>query len=91
MNTAGYQLATEKPVLSIGGFNGTDPSPTLDQFQQYVKDGKIHYFIGGESFGPGGQGADGTSQSISDWVKSNYTAETISGVTLYDLTQPQKN
>ncbi|MGV7942692.1 glycosyl transferase, partial [Mycobacterium kansasii] len=38
---AGYQLATEKPVMPIGGFNGTDPSPTLAQFQQYVRDGRI--------------------------------------------------
>jgi hypothetical protein len=44
---AGYQLAAEEPVMAIGGFNGTDPAPTLAQFQQYVKDGKIHYFIGG--------------------------------------------
>ena len=33
-NTAsGYQLATEQPVMAIGGFNGSDPSPTLAQFQ----------------------------------------------------------
>ena len=46
-NAAGYQLATELPVMAVGGFNGTDPAPTLEQFQQYVADGKIHYFIGG--------------------------------------------
>ena len=46
-NAAGYQLATGEPVMAIGGFNGSDPSPTLAQFQQYVADGKIHYFIGG--------------------------------------------
>ena len=28
------QLATGEPVMAIGGFNGTDPSPTLAQFQQ---------------------------------------------------------
>ena len=45
-NTAsGYQLATELPVMAIGGFNGSDPSPTLAQFKQYVADGEIHYFI----------------------------------------------
>ena len=46
-NAAGYQLATELPVMAVGGFNGTDPAPTLAQFQQYVADGKIHYFIAG--------------------------------------------
>jgi hypothetical protein len=45
-NASGYQLATGEPVMAIGGFNGTDPSPTLAQFQQYVAAGKIHYFIG---------------------------------------------
>ncbi len=44
-NASGYQLATEHSVMPIGGFNGTDPSPTLAQFQQYVEDGDIHYFI----------------------------------------------
>ena len=49
---AGYQLATNDAVMAIGGFNGTDPTPTLAQFQQYVADGDIHYFIGG-GFGGG--------------------------------------
>ena len=35
--------------MAIGGFNGSDPSPTLAQFKQYVADGEIHYFIGGGS------------------------------------------
>ncbi|HEU5270978.1 MAG TPA: hypothetical protein VFU36_13720, partial [Jatrophihabitans sp.] len=53
---AGYQLATGLPVMPIGGFNGSDPSPTLAQFQAYVAAGKIHYFIGGGGFGGGGFG-----------------------------------
>ena len=36
-NAAGYQLATELPVMAIGGFNGSDPSPTLAQFQALVQ------------------------------------------------------
>ncbi len=48
---AGYQLATDDPIMAIGGFNGTDPTPTLAQFKQYVREGKIHYFIGGGGFG----------------------------------------
>ena len=55
-NASGYQLASEQPVMAIGGFNGSDPSPTLAQFQQYVADGQIHWFIasGGMGGGPGG-------------------------------------
>lgn len=56
-NAASYQLATEKPVMAIGGFNGSDPSPTLAQFKQYVAQGKIHYFIGGGG-GMGGAGGE---------------------------------
>ncbi len=59
-NAAGYQLATRKPVMSIGGFNGSDPSPTLAQFQQYVAQRQIHYFISsGLGAGPGGFGPGG--------------------------------
>ena len=32
-NAAGLQLGTQLPVMAIGGFNGSDPSPTLAQFQ----------------------------------------------------------
>ncbi len=87
-SAAGYQLATELPVMPIGGFNGSDPSPTLEQFQQYVADGKIHYFVAGGRGGPGGNSAS-TSSAITAWVTANYTAGTVDGVTLYDLTQPK--
>jgi 4-amino-4-deoxy-L-arabinose transferase-like glycosyltransferase len=59
-NAAGYQLASGKAVMAIGGFNGTDPTPTLAQFEQYVKNGDIHYFIAsGTGGGPGGGGRVG--------------------------------
>ena len=59
-NAAGYQLASDDPVMAIGGFNGTDPAPTLAQFEKYVSEGKIHYFIAsGGGFGGGGFGGGG--------------------------------
>jgi 4-amino-4-deoxy-L-arabinose transferase-like glycosyltransferase len=49
---AGYQLGTRDPVMAIGGFNGTDPDPSLAAFKALVSAGKIHYFIaGGGGFG----------------------------------------
>jgi len=84
-SAAGFQLAANAPVMPIGGFNGSDPSPTLAQFQQYVYGGQIHYFIGS-----GGFRANGGSQAgeqIAQWVAQNFTATTVDGVTLYDLTQ----
>ena len=56
-SAAGYQLATGDPVMSLGGFNGSDPYPTLEQFQQYVADGEVHWYIAGG--GMGGGGSDG--------------------------------
>jgi 4-amino-4-deoxy-L-arabinose transferase-like glycosyltransferase len=87
-SAAGYQLATQRSVMPIGGFNGSDPSPTLEQFQSYVAQGKIHFFIGGgRGFGRSMGGSDVSSQ-ISAWVQANFTARTVGGVTLYDLTAP---
>ncbi|MFF8808595.1 ArnT family glycosyltransferase [Streptomyces omiyaensis] len=88
-NAAGYQLATEKPVMAIGGFNGSDPSPTLARFQRYVAEGRIHYFIGGGGTGGPGGGVGGSSE-ISAWVQENYTATTVGGATFYDLTAPER-
>lgn len=98
-NAAGLQLGTGLPVMAIGGFNGSDPSPTLAQFQQYVADGDIHYFAassggrgspgGGMGGGVGGGvGGSGTGSEISTWVAANFASVTIGGSTFYDLTQP---
>ena len=89
-SAAGYQLATGAPVLAIGGFNGSDPAPTLARFQQWVAAHRIHYFIsgggmpGGRGAGPGGT-SNGTAQQIEEWVAANYTATTVGGVTVYEL------
>jgi 4-amino-4-deoxy-L-arabinose transferase-like glycosyltransferase len=80
-NAASYQLATGDPVMAIGGFNGTDPTPTLAQFEQYVKEGKIHYYISGST-----GGSSSSASAIETWVKAHFTATTVSGVTVYDLT-----
>ncbi|MBO9520776.1 MAG: glycosyltransferase family 39 protein [Nocardioidaceae bacterium] len=83
---SGYQLATEEPVMAIGGFNGSDPSPTLARFQEYVAAGKIHWFIGGGGGMGGGMGpGGGTSSAIASWVAATFTATTVDGITLYDL------
>lgn len=86
-NAASYQLSTGKPVMAIGGFNGSDPSPTLAQFKSYVEDGKIHYFLGGGMGGMGG--GSGSASKIQSWVEKNYTKVTVGSATFYDLTQPK--
>ncbi len=81
--------------MPIGGFNGSDPSPTLAKFQEYVRTGKVHYFIGdNDSAGSEGQGmrgggpGGGTSSAISSWIKANFRSTTVGGATFYDLTAP---
>lgn len=89
-NAASYQLATDESVMAIGGFNGTDPSPTPAQFKEYVADGKIHYFISsGSGGGMGGMGgsSSGTSSQITSWVEATFKKVTVGSATFYDLTQ----
>jgi hypothetical protein len=87
-SAASLELASGgAPVMAIGGFSGEGGNLTLAQFQSYVKVGDIHYYIassGGMGGGPGGRG--GSSSSITQWVKAHYTAKTIGGQTVYDLT-----
>ena len=84
---AGLQLASEVPVMSVGGFNGSDPSPTLAQFQQYVAQGRIHWFVsgglGGGMGGPGGaMGGSRSATQIAAWVEASFPATTVGGMTV---------
>jgi 4-amino-4-deoxy-L-arabinose transferase-like glycosyltransferase len=88
-NAAGYQLATGEPVMAVGGFNGTDPAPSLQRFQEYVRAGRIHYFIGGSTMamrrGTSSGGSD-VAQQIATWVQQHFTVRTVGGTSVYDLT-----
>ncbi len=89
-SAAGLQLGTEEPVMAIGGFNGSDPSPTLEHFQAYVEAGDIHYFVGGTDArgADRGEESSGTATEITAWVTKNFTQVSIGGQTFYDLTAP---
>jgi 4-amino-4-deoxy-L-arabinose transferase-like glycosyltransferase len=84
-SAATYQLATQKAVMPLGGFNGSDPSPTLAQFEADVKAGTIHYFIGGTVGRSNGGSSD--ASKIAAWVAANFSSQTVGGVTVYDLTK----
>jgi hypothetical protein len=60
---AAIQLAAGQPVLTMGGFTGGDPAPTLDQLRAMIASGELRYvLLGGGPGGPGGPGggpADG--------------------------------
>ncbi|MFG3282650.1 ArnT family glycosyltransferase [Streptomyces sp. NPDC048111] len=88
-NAASYQLASRQPVMAIGGFNGSDPSPTLAQFKRYVAEGRIHYFVAGGGM-PGG-GGQGTGSALTSWVEAGFKKVTVGTATFYDLTAPVTN
>jgi len=61
-SAAGYELAYRVPVMAIGGFND-DPTPTLAQFQQYVKDHDVRYYLQQSQSGFGGGATTGATGS----------------------------
>jgi 4-amino-4-deoxy-L-arabinose transferase-like glycosyltransferase len=90
-SAAGYQLAARAPVMAVGGFNGTDPAPTLEHFQALVAAKKIHWFVGGGTGGRGPVASTDTGGSddaarIAAWVQANFAPTSVDGTTVYDLT-----
>jgi 4-amino-4-deoxy-L-arabinose transferase-like glycosyltransferase len=87
---SGYQLATGHPVMSVGGFNGSDPAPPRADFERLVVAGKIHYFIvvgSNDDLNANDPGERlNNSGLIEKWVAQNFTPMHVGGVTLYDLT-----
>ena len=85
-NAAGYQLASGAPVLAVGGFNGTDPAPTVAAFRQLVADRQIHYFIQ-TAMWPGRKNTGShEAQDIAAWVRAHFPSMTVENVVVYDLT-----
>ncbi|HEX6796815.1 MAG TPA: glycosyltransferase family 39 protein [Ktedonobacterales bacterium] len=82
---APYIIATSKPVMTLGGFSGSDQILTLSQLEALIRAGKVHYFLlsgGGGIGGPVGAGGSGNSQLV-QWVEAQGTAVTVGGTTLY--------
>jgi 4-amino-4-deoxy-L-arabinose transferase-like glycosyltransferase len=90
---AGYQLASQRAVMPLGGFNGTDPSPSRKRFEQLVAEHAIHYFIAmtgdhrtdyhpGQHLLPSGL--------IQQWVQSHFAPIVLGDTTIYDLTAPPR-
>jgi len=83
-NAAQYQLASQRPVIALGGWLGEDPAPTFEQFKTLVEKQKIGYFIWQQPILDGVPlGTD--AAAITDWVHANYKGEEVDGVTIYDL------
>jgi hypothetical protein len=83
-SAATLELATGgKAVMAMGGFTGSDPAPTLAEFEAWAKAGDITYYIaGGQGGGPGGGGSE---SQITAWVEAHYKSTTIGGEKVYVL------
>jgi 4-amino-4-deoxy-L-arabinose transferase-like glycosyltransferase len=89
MGASSLELKSGASIMAIGGFTGSDNSPTLAQFQDYVANHEVRYFIEGEHFGPPGHRESGAASEITDWVKQNFASGDVGGSTVYDLTAPK--
>jgi 4-amino-4-deoxy-L-arabinose transferase-like glycosyltransferase len=83
---ANYQLGSSKAILPVGGFDGMDPFPTLEQFQNMVRSGNVGSFVI-QNLPPLTSDGRGESARIVQWVESNFRPEIIDGVSFYRLTQ----
>lgn len=81
---ANYQLASKRSVLPLGGFDGTDPFPTLEQFQRMVADHQVESVVI-QDLPPLTLEGRGESARIVDWVKGHYGAEQIGSAQYYKL------
>ncbi|MDO4911646.1 MAG: glycosyltransferase family 39 protein [Corynebacterium sp.] len=85
--SASLQINSEKSILPIGGHTGDSPNITLEQFQQLIADGEIHYYV----INPNITHPESYAAPFDAWVKANYSASMLEGVKVYDLTGANTN
>jgi 4-amino-4-deoxy-L-arabinose transferase-like glycosyltransferase len=88
MGVSSLELKTGESLMAIGGFTGSDNSPTLAQFQAYVADHQVRYFIAGDHGGPPHE-RSGAAGQITQWVQQSFAPMDVGGTTVYDLSQPR--
>lgn len=86
--SARLQLESGRPVMPLGGFAGSDPSPTLDAFKGLVSKGDICYLVEQDAF-LDVQVSDTPVTAISAWVRENYSPETLGNTIVYRLSNPR--
>ncbi len=76
LGNSDYVIATGRPVLYLGGFNGVDQVVSGDDLARLVAEGKLRYiYWGGGEGGPGGGRGPGPggAASLSTWVTAHCT------------------
>jgi 4-amino-4-deoxy-L-arabinose transferase-like glycosyltransferase len=63
-------LATNQPVMALGGFSGSDPILTTAQLATLVKNGTVRFFL---LNGSGGGGPGGGQSTLTTWIKQHGT------------------
>ncbi|AMM33623.1 Dolichyl-phosphate-mannose-mannosyltransferase family protein [Sinomonas atrocyanea] len=86
-SAAKYEIAARRSVLALGGFDGTDPSPTLEDFKNRVTSGEIGQLIVG-TVPPATTLGLGEAARILAWVQANYTCRPAGHACLYRLGGP---
>jgi hypothetical protein len=84
---AGLELSTNTAVMAIGGFSGSDPVPSLSQFQDDVTNHRIGYYIAPDTTHGPGRGRAHTD--ITRWVAANFVRLNVGTATVYDLSTPR--
>ena len=88
-SAAGLELSTNTAVMAIGGFSGTDPTPTLPQFQDDVAHHRVAFYVTSNNRGRGqGWTAHGHSD-ITKWVATTFRSVQMGSATVYDLSAPK--
>jgi 4-amino-4-deoxy-L-arabinose transferase-like glycosyltransferase len=68
---AGLIISTGEPVMSMGGFSGSDQILTEDSLKDLIDAGRIRYFLGSSS---GGGGIGSGNSGLFTWISANCAA-----------------
>ncbi len=74
---APFILESGKAVIAMGGFTGTDPTPTVSEFEHLVATGKVHY-VYVSSGGVGGTPGAGGGGTLPDGTATGSRPRTVS-------------
>ncbi|MFI5592336.1 ArnT family glycosyltransferase [Amycolatopsis sp. NPDC051758] len=70
---AGFIIGSDETVIGMGGFSGSDDSPSVGQLRQWTAEGKLKFVLGGSGGGmPGMSG--GAGQRRQQWIEQQCTA-----------------
>jgi 4-amino-4-deoxy-L-arabinose transferase-like glycosyltransferase len=88
-SAAGLELSTDTAVMAIGGFSGSDPAPTLRQFQDDVAQHKVAYYIVVNNRGHGPGWTNRGHADVAKWVAATFPSTSVGDATVYNLSAPK--